>query len=373
MTREAIKEVELAVVIPAQDEADILASTLPSLKRVIGPGDQIHVIADHCQDATAAVAKQTGAQVHIRSDNGPVGKGPALNWWLKQTSVESPSEQVIVVLDADTRVAPGFFAVIRHRFARGASVVQARIEPSTPAKTPIALLASLSEIVEQRVYDQLRSRLGWPIRLRGTGMAFRRSVLEGISGRLHTVIEDVELTVLLGAARVPISFVSETYVIDPKPEDEMGAVHQRARWLKGQFHVLFSYPYELLHLLTRGPSGWSLLGSVLLKPKTLIFPIKIALFSGIWFMATRMSGGWLLLTFIPLIGAATLLLECAALLYGLGFVNDKLSTIYALVVAPVYLLLWLKSLLLAMASKETWLRSRNAPISQPMRETSSVS
>ena len=77
--------------------------------------------------------------------------------------------------------------------------------------------------------------------------------------------------------------------------------------------------------------------------------------------------------FIPLIGAVALLLECAALLYGLGFVNDKLSTIYALVVAPVYLLLWLKSLLLALASKETWLRSRNAPISQPMRETSSVS
>ena len=373
MNQDGINEIELAVVIPAQDEADVLESTLRSLKRVIGPCDQIHVIADHCQDATAAVAKQTGAHVHIRSDNGPVGKGPALNWWLKQTSVESSSEQVIVVLDADTRVAPGFFAVIRDRFARGAAVVQARIEPSIPAKTPIALLASLSEIVEQRVYDRLRSRLGWSIRLRGTGMAFRRSVLEEISGRLHTVIEDVELTVLLGAARVFISFVSETYVIDPKPEDETGAVHQRARWLKGQFHVLLSYPYELLRLLAQGPSGWSLVGSVLLKPKTLIFPIKIALFSCAWLMATRMEGRWLLLALVPLIGAVGLLLECAALLYGLGFVNDKLSTIYALVVAPVYLLLWLKSLILALASKETWLRSRNGPISQPMRETSSVS
>ena len=361
------------MVIPAQDEADVLGGTLHSLKGMIGPGDQIHVIADHCKDATPVLARQTGAQVHIRSDNGPVGKGPALNWWLKQTGGESSPEQTIVVLDADTRVAPDFFEVIRHRFARGAGVVQARIEPSTPAKTPIALLASLSEIVEQRVYDRLRSRLGWPIRLRGTGMAFRRSVLEEISDRLHTVIEDVELTVLLGAARVPISFISETYVIDPKPEDEVGAVHQRARWLKGQFHILLSYPNELLRLLAQGPSGWSLLGSVLLKPKTLIFSLKIALFSCAWLIATRMGVGWLLLALVSLIGVVALLLEFAALLYGLRFVNDKLSTIYALAVAPIYLLLWLKSLLLALASKKTWLRSRKAPITQPMRETGSVS
>ena len=359
--------------IPAQDEADVLEHTLRSLTRRIGPGDQIHVIADHCRDATAAVAKQIGAQVHIRSDHGPVGKGPALNWWLNQTRDESSSDQAIVILDADTQVAQGFFEVIRHRFACGAAVIQARIEPSTPAKTPVTLLASLSEIVEQRVYDQLRNRLGWSIRLRGTGMAFRRSVLEEISGRLHTVIEDVELTVLLGAARVPISFVSETYVIDPKPEDETGAVHQRARWLKGQLEVLLSYPYELLRLLAQGPPGWSLIGSVLLKPKTLIFPIKIALFTCAWLVATRMGSGWLLLASVSLIGAVALLLECAALVYGLSFVDDKLSTLYALVVSPVYLLLWLKSLFLALASKETWLRSRNAPITRPVRETSSVS
>lgn len=369
---DAVKEVDLAVVIPAQDEAYVLGNTLRSLGRKIGPRDQIHVIADHCQDATAAVAKQNGAHVHIRSDNGPVGKGPAINWWLIQTSVESSSEQVIVILDADTQVAPGFFKVIRDQFERGAEVVQTRIEPSIPIKNPIALLSSLSEIVEQRVYDALRNKLKWPIRLRGTGMAFRRSVLEKFSDRLHTVIEDVELTVLLGAAKVPITLVSETYVIDPRPEDEVGAVHQRARWLKGQFHVLLSYPYELLRLLTRGPSGWSLLGSVLLKPKTLIFPIKIALFSWAWLMATRMGDGWLLLAFVSLFGAGAILFECAALLYGLSFVNDKRSTLYALVVSPVYLLLWLKSLFLALASKETWLRSRSASISQPMSETGSV-
>src|SRR4029450_11395523 len=49
----------------------------------------------------------------------------------------------------------------------------------------------------QRIDDEARRRCGWPVPLRGTGMALRAEVLAGLAPRLHTPAEDLELDLLL--------------------------------------------------------------------------------------------------------------------------------------------------------------------------------
>jgi len=346
----------LTVLILARDDAFVLEGTLQALNQLLGREDHVQVVADHCLDGTARVAREAGATVHVRSHGNPDGKGAALRWWLDQTRNRSRSDEIILVLDADSQVAPDFLETIRRHFKAGAMVVQARVEPLVLSPSPVARLAAFSEIVEQRVNDALRNRLGWSVRLRGTGMAFRRDLLDRYSRPLHTLVEDVELTILLGAAGVHIVQAGDTYVVDPKPVNPAGAMRQRARWLRGQFQVVQAYSRPIAALLARGLSGWSLLSSVLIKPKTLILPAKAAL-TGAACLASSLLGGPLWICLAGL-GALSILIDGAVYLYGLRFVPDRAATLRALALAPLYLAMWLRSFALSRVSGNSWLRSR---------------
>ena len=362
-------ETDIAVVILARNEEAVLGKTLERLSPLINKPESIHVVADHCIDATAELARRAGVSVHIRTQGGPTGKGPALRWWLNRTQEKSAPSQVVVVLDADSFVATNFFSVVLKYVSLGKEVLQTRVEPIFYTSQTIASLAALSEITDQRVYDALRARLGWPVRLRGTGMVFKRSVLEAVSHRLHTLTEDVELSLLLSSRGIPISFVQETVVFDPKPCNETAAIHQRARWLKGQFQVLQSYPKEIGKLLLLGFPGWSLLGSVLFKPRSLVFFVKIiaAILSAI--IAGKYGEyAFFLLSFSALM-ILGIFLHSIAILFSLRYMEKGGSAIKTLLAIPFFFLLWIRSFLLAVITNEPWLRSRplvfNTVVNEP--------
>lgn len=360
---------DVAVVILARDESPVLRDTLRSLNLLLGPNDHIHVVADHCRDLTAETARTMGAQVHVRSGGGNCGKGPALAWWLERTRDQSRRSQIVVVLDADTYVEASFFKRIHSRFHSGARVVQARIEPVVTSNSPIALLAALSENTEQMVFERFRSALGWPARLRGTGMAFRRDVLETVAPKLRTLTEDAELTILLAAARIPIQFASETFVFDPKPSDRLGAIRQRSRWLRGQGQVLLSHPKAIIKLLFQGPRGWFLVAGMVAKPKSLFVPLQVALLVGLWSLPPQrfeLASPWVLL---PLLALVIFITNMLALLYALLVSPNRQATVLSLFASPFYLLMWLRSFATALVAKEEWPRTRRAVVERPTRES----
>lgn len=353
------------VVIMARNEAAVIGGTVRALAMAIGSEDQIHVVADHCQDGTAYIAHKAGATVHVRQNGGPAGKGQALKWWLEATKDVASPDEMIVILDADSLVAPNFFESIRKRMQDGEKVVQTRVEPIVRANSPISCLAAYSESTEQRVNDALRSKLGWPVRLRGTGMAFRRHILEKICTSLHTLVEDVELTLQLGAQGEQIYFAHETYIADPKPNDQDGVMRQRARWMKGQVQVVGSYFKDIVKLLARGPAGWSLLSSILLKPKTLLIPLKALLTAGALTGAILWGGVfWILAS----IGTLSLMYDSGTFLYGVKYAPDRREALRALALIPLYMIMWLRSLALSSISGNTWHRVRPINPKMPVAE-----
>ena len=70
------------VLVPAHNEEALLPELLSSLKAMDYPRSlcDVHVVADNCTDATAAVAREHGVQVHERQNETARGKGHALNW-----------------------------------------------------------------------------------------------------------------------------------------------------------------------------------------------------------------------------------------------------------------------------------------------------
>src|SRR5436189_3212459 len=59
----------LAVLIPAHDEAAVIGATLRTLLPTIPPGGRVLVVADNCTDATAAIAREMGAEVAERQNS----------------------------------------------------------------------------------------------------------------------------------------------------------------------------------------------------------------------------------------------------------------------------------------------------------------
>jgi cellulose synthase/poly-beta-1,6-N-acetylglucosamine synthase-like glycosyltransferase len=281
-----------------------------------------------------------------------------MSWWLEKTAKEVDPEGLVIVLDADTRIEAAFIERLVQAFHPAVAVAQVRIEPLYSSDSHVAVLAAFSEKVEQHVFDVLRARWGWPVRLRGTGMAFRRTALDAIAGDLRTSVEDIELTILALRAGYLIQWIDSTCIFDPKPMSTSGAARQRARWLKGQLEILRRYWPALLRLMIGGAGSMTLVASLLLKPRTLFLPLKAITAALLTVGGTQVSHRWAWLLLPAGLLWFNVAFEVLAFVVGLRYMDNPWQTVKALLRSPLYGWMWLRSAVLAVFSREAWLRGR---------------
>jgi cellulose synthase/poly-beta-1,6-N-acetylglucosamine synthase-like glycosyltransferase len=316
----------------------------------------VFVIADNCMDTTAMVARAKGAHCFERFDPANPSKGKAIQWFLREAANVLQAFDAVVIFDADSRIDPSFLKEINKAFAAGARAVQGFVLPIPAHRSPISALAAYSELLAQRIVDMASAELGWPVPLRGTGMAFRTEMLRELAAHLCTRAEDVELS-LLAARDGPVAFAPAAIVYDPKPPNAYQVATQRARWLQGQLEIWRYHWRDILHLLVKGYIGQkALLFSLLLKPKILFFSLK-AILLGL-FLAIPFHSVWLRKAFVAFLSGA-ILIDIVYYIIGMAFVDDPRFYAKALLSAPLYVLMWLRGMVIAIVSKEPWLRARD--------------
>lgn len=106
---------KISVILPAKNEADGLARTLPRL-RALMPEAQIIVVDDGSTDETAAVGRQHGAQV--LSTPYSMGNGAAI----KRGAREAAGD-VLVFMDADGQHDPAHIPQLLERLDQGFDMV----------------------------------------------------------------------------------------------------------------------------------------------------------------------------------------------------------------------------------------------------------
>lgn len=335
-----------AVLIAAHDEAGTIGPSVAALLEHLPewPGSSLWVVADRCTDDTANEAAAAGAQVATRT-SGKLGKGAVIAWWLRQYDAVWQSKDAVLILDADTKIAPGTLSALRQAMADGADAAQAFVAPD--ASTNSGRLAGWSEVLMQRIDDEARRRCGWPVPLRGTGMALRGELLAELAPRLHTYAEDLELDVILAARGARVEFVPEAVIYDPKPQQAAGASRQRARWLQGQLQVLRDYRREFAQaLLTGGAGAWFLLWLLMLRPKILFIGLRVLLlFAGFFFTPLL----WLAL--------AGLMMDGMYYLAGAAIVDNPRRYLLDLLAVPRYAAMWFFSFGTAIIRRRVWLRA----------------
>lgn len=276
----------VTVVIPAHDEEAGLAATVESVRRSDYPADRLRVlvVADNCTDGTAAVARRLGVEVLERHDPLNRGKGFALAAGLP-VALAGGAEAVLVV-DADCELAPD---AVRLLVAANADAAQAAVRPRNPAGGPGGLAAAVGWAVDDGV-DAGRSALHLGVCLRGTGMLFRRGLLERVPWAGFGLAEDAEYTARLRRAGVRVRFVPEAVVAGDVPPSQAALASQRKRWRAA--------------LLSGGCGPVErLLASKPLVLAQLLLTVVVSMTCGTWAMAW--AGGLLLVTGVVYLRAAT--------------------------------------------------------------------
>jgi len=206
----------VAVVVPARDEADALASLLRPLVAQLRPGDELVVVDDHSADGTAAAAMSLGVRTIPAPPlpTGWVGKPHAC-----ATGAAATSAPVLVFLDADVRPGPRLLDGLATDVGPGAvTSVQPWHEAVTPGER-LVLLANVVALMGCGAFTVLGTRIRPDVAF-GPVLAVERTTYDAVGGHGHRAVrasltEDIELARAVGASRLFSSPVDASFRMYP--------------------------------------------------------------------------------------------------------------------------------------------------------------
>jgi cellulose synthase/poly-beta-1,6-N-acetylglucosamine synthase-like glycosyltransferase len=239
-------EKNIAIVVPAHNEAKVIERTISSLKRLDYPIEryQIIVVADNCEDDTARIARENGVGCLERFDDERKGKGYALDWAL--TKLKEDDFDAFVIIDADTVVDRDFLKAMSRRLNEGKQAIQGYYDVLNPAQSPMASLSYLGFVISRNLRYKGRSRLGWSCNLLGNGMCFTTEVIKRYGWPAKSIVEDIEFEMMLVLDGIPVAFAPEARIYAEIPGTFQDSTVQRTRWDLGKFRVRNEYLFRLI-------------------------------------------------------------------------------------------------------------------------------
>ncbi|GAA4556131.1 glycosyltransferase family 2 protein [Pseudonocardia xishanensis] len=241
----------IVALVPAHDEETTLPAALASLRAQTLPPDRVIVVADRCADGTVAVARRGGAEV-VETVGNTARKAGALNQALAALLSVLDDADLLLVLDADSALSPGFLA----------EAVATLTDPTVGGVGGIfhgrpggGLPGALQRNEYARYAREIHRRGGRARVLTGTATVFRVATLRAVAAARGTrlpgragevydataLTEDNEITLAVGTlglrAVSPRPCTVHTEVM-PTWRDLW---HQRLRWQRGALENLRAY------------------------------------------------------------------------------------------------------------------------------------
>lgn len=350
-----------AVAIPAHNEAAVIGNTVQHLRQMAYPADlyDIHVVADHCTDDTAAVARAAGAEAHVRQEEPRGRKGYAIEWLIRRLLADPRRYDAIAIFDADSQVAPGFLAAADRLLAEGAQVVQGRHVISNPQASRFALLADADMRLNNLIRNQAKENLGLSARLMGDAMVLRREILEQHPWlEAGSLTEDRAYGIYLVTQGVRIRHAADALSYGQAVTRWGDATPQRKRWYGGAFDLQRRYVPRLWKLAQRGnPDALDKLLELVLPPFSLL-----ALGAGVLFLLQLLLAR-LVAWPLALLMFAVILVVPAFLYPFLGLLATRAParTYGALLAGPFYILwrAWLSLWVRIRYANIAWVRTHH--------------
>ena len=280
----------ICVLVPAHNEVAGIAATVEELAAA-APGAQILVVADNCSDATAARARQAGADVVERNDPDRLGKGFALACGREKLTGSPPD--VVIVIDADCRLESGSAERLAARaMTCGRAVQAANLLTAEKDASPLVAVSNFAMLVKNLIRARGLVRLGGGALLFGTGMAFPWSLFVTLPLASGDAVEDLNLGLWLARRGTGVELDDRSLVTSPAaPLADSHA--QRSRWEHGFLRTAVRQAIPMLFrgVATASRHALSLGAHLLVPPLALLILLTVPALA-LLAAAGAWSGNW---------------------------------------------------------------------------------
>lgn len=236
------------ILIPAHNESQIIFKTLSTLITSLVDSDSIIVVADNCTDDTAIIARDLGCTVLERFDEQRRGKGYALDYGLAFLKGFTHPD-VLIVLDADCEISDDSLRLLSNLVISRGKPVQVKNLMRVVNETSFSQrIAGFAWLVKNKIRPIAVNKLGLPVTLTGTGMAFPWDVITNINVAHGNIVEDMQLGIdctLMGFSPI---FCEQAVVYSDFPEYDEAIKTQRTRWEHGHLLTIIQQVPKLLKL-----------------------------------------------------------------------------------------------------------------------------
>jgi len=248
----------IIVLVPAHNVAREIDQCIAVIQANNYPGDslEICVVADHCTDDTADLARAAGASVLVRNE-GPPGKTYTLAWALEELAARDADPDLYMITDTTARIEAGFLDAIADQWRRGENIIVGHpvLDPSNQQWFARCLGLMLAH---RNLQNWSRQRLSLSALIEGRGMAYSRMYIGkfGWSLALPTSTrkgthptEDWRHGVQAVEHGFRVAFADDARVTTPLRDSLTAATQQGARWERGR---MLNAATHGLRLLSRG-------------------------------------------------------------------------------------------------------------------------
>lgn len=239
-----------AIVVPAWNEALVIAATVDRLMSLDYPADalRVYVVDDASTDDTPLVCKQKMAQYpgnvfHLRREQGGQGKAHTLNHGLA-VILEEDWTEAILIIDADVIFErDALRRMARHLVDPKVGAVTAYIKEGSQPPNWMNRFIGFEYITAQAAARRAQNVLGAMACLAGGAQLHSRVSLEAIGGRIDTssLAEDTFTTFMTQREGRIAVFEGNAVVWAEEPDSIVGLWKQRLRWARGNVQVSSRY------------------------------------------------------------------------------------------------------------------------------------
>jgi len=248
----AKKNHKYAILIAARNEEEVIGNLVDSIRRQEYPRElvDIFVVADNCDDHTAAVSRELGAICYERKDDNHRTKGFALQYLVEciRRDYGIESYEGYMIFDADNLLQKDFIAKMNDAFDAGEKIVTSYRNTKNFDDNWISASYGLHWLRTVRQEHRARSFYHLATRIQGTGFLFANELIRN-GWNYTSLTEDRAFCADAVANGYKISYQNDAVFYDEQPVDMKIAMRQRIRWAKG-------------HLQAFAETGWPLLKHV---------------------------------------------------------------------------------------------------------------
>lgn len=232
-------DLKICVLIPAFNEAEVIAGTIGALRVSGFDCSDIFVADDRSTDKTADIASGMGVVVYTLPENG--GKAKAQRHTISDLNLASRYDYVIF-LDGDTKVHPQFLTAMRNAAVESPDVdlFVGQVE-SAKNDHIFSALRAYDYTFGQEIIKRGQDNFGVIFVSPGCASMYKSSSLSSMHIDSSTLAEDMDLTIQVHRRGGRVKYIPNAVVTTQDPSTLSCYLKQSLRWYRGFWQVMIKH------------------------------------------------------------------------------------------------------------------------------------